>query len=331
MLISKDDYERCLRGFTVTDCAVRSRSIFYLVAVSEDPSGDEPIADAERSTRVLTCALESAPEKRWGLMSYKGMDRLRAGVALTPKEQFVGVDKDAQVVVFGSGAKEIEKEVPGGRQGPVRGGVRKTRTLNGLLHVSTGYRGLGRRDGRNQWTSLCSSLTFEPDPNEGSGPYGFEDFDAFNAHDYYCVGGKGDVWHFDGEKWDQIEFPSNMVLETVCCAGDGWVYISGIGGYVWKGRRDEWQLIHEDRMVLPFKDMVWFKDRVYCTSDYGLWEIAGDKVRESPIPPEIKICSGNLSTADGVMLLAGVFGASYYDGSDWKNIFNTAAFSPTTL
>ncbi|KFE67601.1 hypothetical protein [Hyalangium minutum] len=331
MLIDKNDYEECLRGFTVTDCAVRSRTMFYLVAMSDPGSEGPPPPETELVTRVISYFAHKAPEERWGYSAFRGIDGLVAGSSQKPLSQFVGVDGSGQVVAIGSGFEDLEETIPSGRKGPLRGGVRKLRTIDGWLHLSSGYRGLGRRDERNQWSSLCAGLEFTPDPDEDSATYGFDDLDAFGPEDWYCVGGRGDVWRFSGKKWEHLEFPSNMRLHTVCCGGDGWVYVSGSSGHIWKGRRDEWRLIHSDHMVLPFKDMVWFQDRVYCTSDYGLWEIAGDELRESEVPPEIKICSGNLSVADGVMLLAGVYGASYHDGSGWKHLYNTAAFSPVTL
>lgn len=331
MLIDQKDYERCFGGFIVTDCTIRNRSIFYFVTCSEYDPDEGPPPDADRDTRVVVYFAEKPPSKRWGSVTYDGLAGLLAGAAQQPAERFIGIDSDGQVLAIGGGAQEAEKEVPSGRKGPKRGGIRKTRTIDGLLHVCTGYRGLGRRDDRNQWTSLCAGLDFTPDPDQDSRDFGFDDFDAFNTRDYYCVGGRGDVWHFDGAAWEQIDFPSNMLLESVCCAGDGQVYIGGAGGYVWKGRRHEWRLIHKDQMSLPFKDMVWFQDRVYCTSDYGLWEIVGDELRESQVPPEIKVCAGNLAVADGVMLMAGVYGAALHDGRTWKRIFDTAEFSPATL
>lgn len=326
MLIDKDAYEFYFRGYSVSDATVRDRSMFYFVLLSEYSDEEAPPADGERTTRIVSCFLDEPVSKRWGYASYRGLEGLYAGATQRPEGQFVGVDMDGKVLAIGSGAKGLEPRIAASRTGPLRGAVNKTRTLDGRLHVCTGYRGFARRDARQQWTSLCTELDFQPDPDLTSAEYGFEDFDAFGANDYYCVGGKGDVWHFDGTRWARIDFPSNMPLDAVCCAGDGWVYIGGSGGSVWKGREDTWKLIHSDDMTLPFKDMVWFQDRVYCTSDYGLWELVGDELLECAVPPAVKICSGNLSVADGVMLLAGVHGAAYHDGRVWTSLFDTGAF-----
>ena len=73
-------------------------------------------------------------------------------------------------------------------------------------------------------------------------------------------------------------------------------------------------------MTLAFKDMVWFDGKVWCTSDYGLWVIKDGKLKEAELPAEVTACAGNLSVGDGVMLLAGMYGATVYDGKTWTRL-----------
>jgi hypothetical protein len=180
---------------------------------------------------------------------------------------------------------------------------------------------LFKRVDRNNWVEIG------PLPPYSKGEVGFDDFDAFSESDIYAAGGKGDVWHYDGKAWHRISFPSNMWLETVCCGEDGYVYIGAQSGNLFRGRDKAWELIHRDNLSLTFKDMVWFGDRVYATSDYCLWEIKDGKVRDSQEPIDITICSGNLSVGDGVMLLAGHSGAALYDGEKWTQLFSLAKLS----
>lgn len=73
---------------------------------------------------------------------------------------------------------------------------------------------------------------------------GFSCVDGFSENDIYAAGGKGDVWNFDGDEWRQIHFPSNMLIESICCGQDGYVYIGAQSGTVFKGRKDQWKMIH---------------------------------------------------------------------------------------
>lgn len=141
------------------------------------------------------------------------------------------------------------------------------------------------------------------------------------------AGGEGDVWRFDGRCWHMCPMPTNLLMESICCAGDGFVYIGLLGGGIVKGRENSWQVIHEAQMTLPFKDLVWYAGKVWATSDHGLWVIENDRVVEAEVPAEIKACSGNLSVGDGVMLLAGGYGAAVFDGKNWEVIISSFAYA----
>jgi hypothetical protein len=204
------------------------------------------------------------------------------------------------------------------------GGIRRLVVINNRTYlVAGGYRNILKHLGGDSWVAHSKELwpknkkEFEQFQKAN---YGFNDLAGFSEDDMYAVRGKGDVFHYTGKIWEQIAFPSNMLIYTVCCGSDGWVYIGGQSGTVFKGRSNEWKALNKGSFTLEFRDMVWFQDRVYATSDYGFWEIVGDKIREVDVPKDIKVCSGHLSVGDGVMLLAGVNGIAVYDGKDWEVI-----------
>ncbi|WP_147306976.1 hypothetical protein [Roseateles depolymerans] len=110
-------------------------------------------------------------------------------------------------------------------------------------------------------------------------------------------------------------------METICCAGDGYVYIGLQSGGLLRGRGDEWEVIHVDTMTVPFKDIVWYQDQVWCTSEYGLWNVGKDgKLVDADVPPLASACAGNLSTADGILMVAGMNGAALHDGNGWHRL-----------
>ncbi len=133
---------------------------------------------------------------------------------------------------------------------------------------------------------------------------------------------------YDGLAWKQTPFPSDMDLVSVCCAGDGFVYIGAESGSLFKRRNDQWVLIERGAMSLPFKDIVWYGGMLWCTSDDGLWTVENNKIGLANVDPGITVCSGNLSVQDGVMLLAAAHGAALYDGEKWRRIIDYSD-SPT--
>jgi hypothetical protein len=154
---------------------------------------------------------------------------------------------------------------------------------------------------------------------------------AFSENDMYAAGGQGDLWHYNGTKWRQLPFPSNELLHTICCAGDGNVYITGQNGSLWVGREDRWKKLADGELSLPFKDSEWFAGKLYCGSDYGLW-VKHEKGQLLPLRDADESVNGDIAMSSGridispdgsLMLTAGPMGASLYDGKKWQLLFNS--------
>lgn len=314
-LLSIDEYKKRFSGFGIRDCAVETREVFYFVALQDwDDSKPRPFED-ELQTRLTRLGMHGDPQ--WRTTKLDGFSGLMVCGQTFPESACIGVDRGAQVCNKAQGPLEIESNIPGGGgQGPKRGAVTRVKQINGWIYGCGSARSLFKRVDRNLWVEVG------PLPPMKKGQSGFNDFDAFSETDIYAAGGKGDVWHYDGKAWHAVPFPSNMWIESVCCGQDGYVYIGAQSGSVFRGRNNEWKLIHKGDLSLPFKDMVWFGDRVYATNDYGLWEIKDGVVHRSEAPIEITNCSGNLSVGDGVMLLAGHYGAALHDGTGWTRLFS---------
>ena len=327
MEISKQEYIEYFKGFIVLDCVVRSKDLFYFTLCEDYTqwsswTGGEAPTEDQLAKRVVVFMRDEPKGERWDSEGFKGMHIFNAGVSYLPEEKFVGVTFDGGAVyVLGGGVDELEQPIPRWIDGGFRrGAITRCRTIDGYLYVAGGGRTVAMRKGRNEWAAINRELPFiyEKDWERA----GFNDIDGFGANDIYCVGGKGDVWHFNGSVWVQIHFPSNIHLYSVCCAGDGQVYISGYGGTTFKGRGQKWKQIFKGEMTIPFKRIVWFENKVWCTSDYGLWTIENDKLVEpAEVTDEIKVCSGYMSTKDDVLLVAGPSGAAYKEAGVWHKIF----------
>ncbi|UXH80637.1 WD40/YVTN/BNR-like repeat-containing protein [Roseateles amylovorans] len=315
-MLRLQDYKAYFEGFGIRDAVLRDRNILVFIALQDwDDTKPQPFEE-ELKTRYI-CYFRD--EDRWGADHLEGFAGMMVGASVKPLCQNICVDRSGQVYVKGSGVTAVEKKIPGGMgHGPKRGSVRNIKQIAGWLYGCGGARSLFRRVGPDRWEEIG------PLPPEGPGEVGFHDFDGFSESDLYAAGGQGDVWRYDGRAWHQVAFPCNQWIESVCCGADGHVYIGAESGTVFRGRGDQWELIHQGDLSLPFLDMVWFNDRVYATNDYGLWEIQDGQVRPSAAPIEITNCAGNLSVADGVMLMAGPHGAALHDGGSWSRLFSIA-------
>ncbi len=326
MLITPEQYKEQFHRYYVIDCAVRSKDM--LVFLADRRYTDEEVAEEEannwdfayRDKRVVTYFRDDPSDEQWSSTLYEGRGTIVIGAAEKPLNQCIAIDKlEDYLSAIGSGVFDEEVLTSPLPNNPNRGNIRKIKTLNGYAYVCGGNRSFGKRLGKEEWLSHNSEI---PHVKGAGRTEGFDDFDGFSETDIYAAGGRGDVWHFNGDVWRQIPFPTNSRVKSVCCGGDGQVYISCYEGMTFMGREARWKKIHNGGIPLGWTDMVWYEDRVWCTNDHGLWTIHEGKVaRASGLPSEITVCSGSLYVNDGVMLLAGMGGAAFCENGQWQSIF----------
>ena len=319
-MISRADYEKCFQHFNVLGCAVRSKDIFYFVA-QEDYTrsprwkglGEAPEED-ELERRLISFMRDEPPDVQWSRTVFQGMTGPMVAAAEKPKAQAVVASTGSDVFAIGSGEAGLEASIP------LVGATTNLRTVGARVYAAAMGRNLARREAAGKWTVISRDI---PKDRRNRHELGFNDVAGFDEHHLYAVGGAGDVWYSDGATWRRSAFPANHELTTVCCGEDGNVYIGGVAGVTFMGRQDSWKQIHDGDMSLPFKDMVWFQDRVWCTSDYGLWWIKEGDLMPADVPADVKVCSGYLSARDGVLVVAGHGGAAFLESGTWHVIFNT--------
>lgn len=295
----------------VFDCAVIDRHAVSFILFSRVAKDD--------GNRVL-CSVSFGANANLEGRKYTGFLFPFLGTAPNLGKTSVMLGRVNGVAVHGDAGDGMWPDIPQSDEGPLSSGPKNLSTIDGRLYVCGGWRHVCYLDDDQTWVSIRANLT-DP-PAEKVTDYGFDAIAGFNANDIYAVGGEGDVWRYDGKLWRQCAVPTNMLMESVCCAGDGNVYVGLQSGGLMRGREDSWEVIHEDRMSVPFKDIVWFQDRLWCTSEYGLWTLdAKGRLVDADVPPEIRACAGNLSAADGVMLLGGLGGAAICDGKAWHRLY----------
>ena len=319
-MISKKLYDEGFAGYHIYDCEIRTKSILSFLLCETLGDDDEEVP----RKRLINYFRE--PKEEIGFGQYSGFEVPTLAVAQKPKAQAVMIALNGATAVQGAGVSATEQAISRGANGAIFRGIHNSANIDGYVYVTGPWRSVARRVMADQWESIVDRNLGMPIPKPdkfGSTDSGFDSIDGFNTNDIYCAGSKGDVWRYDGKRWWQCPVPTNLLMETVCCAGNGYVYIGMAGGSILKGRENSWKVIHTDRMTVPFTDLVWFSDRVWCTSDHGLWIIENDILTKAEVPAEISVCSGHLSARDGVMLLAGINGAALFDGKEWEVVIKS--------
>jgi hypothetical protein len=341
MIFDKAKWQECIKGFSIFDCAITRADRVFFTLVENKPDRDIiPI------TRFLHCMLDHPLATRFYYRAFDQFSFTYMAFATEPNRELLAVDVSGHTYSYSANHEGLDSEL----ESPwlnnhiikdnMRSSIRALKRVNGVVYALASERQIFKREAINRWHTLTNTpegipFPMKTKPGGGSATsMGMKDLSAFSPSDMYAAGGKGDLWHYNGKAWKQISFPSNELLSTICCAGDGQVYITGQNGSLWAGRDDSWTKLQDGEISLPFKDSEWFAGKLYCGNDYGLW-VKDEKNQLIPLRDafeddasmnsDIAMSSGRIDISpDGtLMLTAGPQGASLYDGKKWELLFNS--------
>lgn len=341
MVFNKAVWKKYFDGFTIYDCAIFRQHGYCFLLVEEKDNRD--ILPKTRFVTIVTdrpITTESVPFAQTERFDFSSI------TCGTNPAEYVAVDTCSDVYSASRSSKQFETPIedlislktPVGTMVTIRRVVRAA----GKVYAVGSNRRLYRREGIDQWVDLHSEglgapmpPDYEANPNADWGwEVGFKDLSAFGANDFYAAGGKGDLWRFDGKSWHQCPLPTNAQLETVCCAGDGKVYVSDLHGNVWAGREDQWAQVAHSELSWGSQpvDAFWFKGRMYFGAQEGLYAINGDKELvplgdlEDGMPSSMVTGRIDISPDGNYLLTAGPYGACLFDGQKWTRLFSAYDF-----
>lgn len=253
------------------------------------------------------------------------------GIVKKPKQRFLFVGENGDVVTVGGGNPFTPQNyIPNSRGDLFRNQnsdyvgnwdessnhglfFHNAKSIQGEIYTVNNKREVFRFT-NNSWIQLKKGL---PEYQNIVGQsLGFRDIDGFSESDIYAAGGYGDLWHWNGKKWSQIDCPTNALLKNICCGDDGLVYITMNKNTILCGRGDKWEFINQD-MADSFESIVWFKDRIYLSSSYQLFQIKEKKFSSAEEGKFRSLMWGRLSVGDGIMVAALDRRIGIYDGKTW--------------
>ena len=331
MIFTKETYTDVFDGYIIKGCAIQNenRQMYLLV---ED--NDEKIRSGylRENWFVFTFNENDEPHKRFFGSGHGHLNNPKIAYNLTggkiPSGETIGVDIAGRLYSRAMGKDREEEDLPEDLKGSEYSAVyTNIKTVGESMYAIGIPRQLFKRIGVNEWENLTEELPLPDEYLNGriAGLFpGWRDIDGFSEQDMYLAGGKGEIWHYDTTRFKQCDFPSNELVANICCAGDGYIYVGGNLGRLWKGKDDSWKLVSDQEFSVNWKDIVWFKGRLFLGSDYGLWEFKDGEVIRAEVPDQVLTCSGSLSICPEkkYLLTAGNNGASMYDGKEWTVLFD---------
>jgi hypothetical protein len=244
---------------------------------------------------------------------------ISATVCEHPQCQMVAIGAWGNVLVDGKGDFHEELIHDFKKVGPDRcGKLLRVRGIGKRAYAVGMGRMVYRRDDVNKWTAIDKGVLVPGDVIE---LLGFDGIDGFSEEDIYAGGLQGEIWHYNGKKWTQLDSPTNVPLYDIICGGDGQVYAAGRDGVLVQGRGDNWRVLTDDAFQRDIWNLCWFADRLFIATTSGLFYLnEKGKIKPVDFGADVPNTTYHLSARDGIMWSIGAKDIMQYDGKTWTRI-----------
>ena len=184
-------------------------------------------------------------------------------VACSDRAMFA-LGADGRVMVADAGG--VREERIGGANG--RGALNDL-GLIGDTAIVVGAGGQAfRRDGADQWVELGDGLP------AGDAAPAFTAVDSAGAGETYAAAAGGAVWRLDGDRWQQLQCPTEQTMNAIRVPEAGQVLAVGQGGVLVRLAGGGAEVVGEPAGEDLF-DVELFQGRVYAASERGISVLAG--------------------------------------------------------
>ncbi|MBW1298466.1 hypothetical protein [Aquimarina litoralis] len=298
MKIHKEDLEE-LMGYSIYKGVVRYNDLYYFLATN----------DKDNHIRLYVLDREE--------LTYDDLDinLVSASVCYDPEERFTAVGTTGEVIVIGGGEAGGENSIS------INGGLlREIRGVNeGKAFVVGSSRQAYRREGRDTWVQIdqtAQQYTDNLDPLDTC----WESVDGFVEDDLYVAGWLGELWHYNGNSWQQLDSPTHLDLTRIRCGSDGIVYACGQMGTLIKIENKKCSIVPNDLTEDTFYGMAYFQDKLYCSTTNRLYCYDGETLKEVDFEKARPKTFHQLSARDGILCSFGEKDVIQFDGKKWSTV-----------
>ncbi|WP_136680598.1 hypothetical protein [Neptunomonas sp. XY-337] len=324
--MKRSEWDNCLKGFSIVDCAIKNNRAAYLLAVVDNFDRRKKFEE----WRVISWAPDFFPAGK--TISKSVFKNLRSVPSLAvegePYNRLYLADTGGYGYLVGSG----DEEAPA---------IEKLKTFWEELYILTFACVYKRNAETNEWEeiNLPESLLEDNRSKRGRRRYVLTDFDAFSSDAFYLLDSEGIVLYQESGEWQEVDLKSlgykKLQTDGICCGPDGWVYIFGKdekGGKIFQGKGSKWKVIWEASNEIYHIDFVAYQDHVILSNSHMLVKIKDGQIERFNPPIYCKY----LSVRDDLLMIASGSEAAIYDGKEWKVIisplFNEdGAYEPESL
>ncbi|AZD16470.1 hypothetical protein PUP66_18520 [Pseudomonas chlororaphis] len=274
---------------------------------------DDELADQNTDHSIV---FRYADEK-WGK---KTLDTaIRGAIVLEDGKKILAMGVDGKILTLNLPGLSEEQVDPSDDGPSDLLTLRAMRVINGEIYLAGMGRHAYKKSNEKIWLRIDNGVFLGRDRREYA--IGFNCIDGFSEEDIYCAGYLGEIWRYNGKHWMQEHSPTNVVLNAIECAGDGYVYICGMAGTIIRGRDNAWEVIEQDLTKSDFWGMTYFCGSIYISSYDGIFKIVGDDIEKLDL--DINVSTAYLDSADGRIWSVGLQDIAYSDDAiTWIQVAN---------
>lgn len=308
-----------LEGFFIHDCCILAPDYYVICAEEYLPEEEFDYYTARGKAKVAWYDITAQKEGHPPILGGKSWPRhnfFNTRLANMNTSEYLMIDDSGTVYYGGLGDnKHREEKIP------------TKRLIHNLAKVGDHIYGIGygrkilKRLGPDTWEYMT------PDINaRGTDGRGFYDLAGFSNDDLYAVGGKSDIWHYNGKRWRPLDVSNDFLPLAVYCAEDGYVYIAGAWGMIARGRDDEWETYCPNPTIDKFTSVVSYQGRIFFGSESKVYVLDhnADSLEYQQYDFEGQIrpfAARRMDVGHGLMMFASLSSVAIYDGSEWKKIY----------
>lgn len=234
-----------------------------------------------------------------------------------PLEQALFLGAGGQVICTGSGDTH-EEQLPNDESAIAgRGEMRGVCAVEGVAYACGMDRQVYRRHDENDWRAMDTGARPAAEDEQ---IVGFETIAGFSSSEIYAAGWGGEIWAYDGKRWQPQVSPTNLVITALCCAEDGYLYACGQLGTLLRGRHTNWEVIEHGDSDDDFWSLAWFKGALYVSSSTAIYKLQNGHLQTVDFGDDEPDNCFHLSAADGVLWSIAAKDVFAFDGSLWQRI-----------
>lgn len=149
---------------------------------------------------------------------------------------------------------------------------------------------------------------------------GFYALDGINPSDIYVVGAKGEIFHWNGARWQKNQSPTSTYLAAIRSVSAEEHWICGNNGLVLQGQLDNWKIIDSGGFEENWYSIEKFNGQIYLAGNQSLATVIDDVIHPVDVGLGRKITTHKLHSKEGLLWSIGEKDILTFDGQTWTEI-----------